>query len=111
MRKVFEYGVVNFYNGKPAITADFVDEVLEFFKEDQDPEIRAGLFSLRRAATDGEIMLTRRIQPVLVSHHQPYSSIFDEDFAKFVLNIFGGGHTPAIRGRMLHLEQIAKLKL
>lgn len=104
MSNVFEYKIVDFYNDHPAITSGFVDEVLAFFAGGHTPEIRSTLISLRKVAEDGEVMLNRKSAPVVVTYST--DSGFDQDFARFMLQTFAGGHTPAIRSHLLRLEKI-----
>lgn len=107
---VFKYKVTDFYNTQPAITADFVDEVLSFFGGGHTPEIRTALIALRKVSEDAETMLNRNMVPVIVEYSQDSENQrFDQGFARFVLETFAGGHTPAIRGQLLQLERAAGL--
>lgn len=109
MANVFKYKVVNYYNRRPAITAGFVDEVLTFFGGGHTPEIRTALIALRKVSEDGETMLNRNVAPIVVEHTiESEVQEFDQDFARFMVQTFEGGHTPAIRGQLLHLERIAE---
>lgn len=109
MADVFKYKIVDFYGAHPAITADFVDEVLSFFGGGHTPEVRTALLALRKAAKDGENLLNRNAIPVVVEYpNNSEVKQIDQNFAHFVLDTFTGGHTPAIRDQLLHLERICQ---